>query len=529
MFLLSVRQRLTYFSMFLFVVLGLTGLNLAESSHATVELFVKQRQICVWPEIIGINLNPGAGPKAIANPQNINAVKKIGIKSVRFPNGCVADLYNFKAADGQKQISVDQFLDFCEAIDAEPYYTLNLQGGTENKEGAPPEGTDIDEVIKYRHTAPNPCGWTNYHFGTLAEAVELVEKYTVQRALASKRPILCYEMGNENWGQAVTDWPPEVYAATIGKYARAIREVVANARSKYEPLKDLKLYIVAVGYPLVGNNQDPKQATNHDVNVRWTQEINMLHQAGIIDAVQDHFYPYSNLGYDYLIWSYFNLQNIFYARRGVSNPLLGGYRDQDLAFEMPIEITEWNAKCWGEMKKSIPGIKNLEFEKDTEGWQTETTPAGYKARFETLKEAGRHKMGLLIATDKQARGTARIFQRFDWKKTKANSVSVSAWVRTDKPDKLSLSTITVEKDGQLGAALEQTGQRRAWWAGRWHKIIAGGKVPEGTKRLAACLQLEGPDTQADIDGVELFYWNNERGVNPAAVNTPAQQLFLVDG
>ncbi|MHC4442909.1 MAG: hypothetical protein ACYTF1_09845 [Planctomycetota bacterium] len=529
MYSVSSREGLIYFFSFWFTSLGLMQGGYAEPWRATVEVLVNQRQVRVWPEFMGINLNPGAGPKAIANPKNIAAVKKIGIKSVRFPNGCVADLYNWKAIDGKKYISVEQFLDFCGAIEAEPYYTLNLQGGTDNKEGPPPEGAELAEVIKYRHTAPNPCGYTKYHYGTLAEAVEFVEKYTVNRALEGKRPILCYEMGNENWGQAPTDWPPEVYGATIGEYARVIREVVKDARAKYKQLEGMKAYIIAVGYPLVGNNQDPKQATNHEINVRWTREINMLYKNGLIDAVQDHFYPYSNLGYDYLVWSHFNLQNIFYARRGVSNPLLGGYRNKDIAFEMPIEITEWNVKCWGEMKKTIPGLKNLEFEEGTNGWQIEPLFDSNKPDIRALDEVGRHKSGVRIAMDQQDDGTARLFQCFDWKPTNSNRVFASAWVRTDKPEKITLSIKTVNQEGEPGNALAETGKRRGWRAGHWHKIMAGGKVPKGAKRLAICIELAGPDAEADVDGVQLFYWNNEPGENPAAVDTPAQQLFLVDG
>jgi len=528
MSLLPDKQKLIYISGFLTIFPGLIQVSIVESSQATVKLLVNQRQTRVWPEIMGINLNPGAGPKAITDPKNITAVKKIGIKSVRFPNGCVADRYNWKAVDGSKQISVDQFLTFCEAIGAESYYTLNLQGGTHNKKGTSLEGADLKEVIKYQHIAPNPCGWTNYHFGTLAEAVELVKKYTIERALAGKRPILCYEMGNENWGQATTDWPPEVYAATIAEYARALREVVSDAQAKYTELADLELYIIAVGYPLMGNNQDPKQAANHEINVRWTREINALYQAGLIDAVQDHFYPYSNLGFDYLIWSHFNLQNILFARRGVSNPLLGGYRNEDIAFDMPIEITEWNAKCWGELKKAVSGTQNLEFEEQTKGWDTDRSAINGKVKLQTAKEAGRHKAGLRISANKSVSGTSTIFQRFDWKPTKSNRVFVAAWIRTDQPRKVALSIKTVNKNGELGSVLEETGRRHAWRSGHWHKIIAGGKVPEGVKQLAVCFDLNGPGIQADIDGVELFFWNNEHGVNPAAVATPAQQLFLVD-
>ena len=69
------------------------------------------------------------------------------------------------------QITVDQFVTFCDAIKAEPYYTLNMQGVAwrDWRVSLPREhrwrsGSSIDTP------APNPCGYTDYYFGTLAEA-----------------------------------------------------------------------------------------------------------------------------------------------------------------------------------------------------------------------------------------------------------------------------------------------------------------------------------------------------------------------
>jgi len=508
------------------VVSGGAGIARGESSPATIMVSADRVEQRVWPEIMGINLNPGAGPTAVAAPKVIDVVRKAGIASVRFPNGCVADRYDWKHVDDTKQISVDQFLDFCDAIGAEPYYTLNLQGGTENLEGPPPPGSPVEEAIRYRHTAPNPCGWTDYHFGTVAEAVELVEKYTIQRALEGKRPIVCYEMGNENWGQAVTDWPPEIYAATVAAYARAIRDVVAEARARHDELAGLKLHITAVGYPLMGNNQDPTQATNHEVNVRWTREVNRLYAQGLIDAVQDHFYPYSTIGTDYLVWSEFNLQNILYARRGVPNPLLDGYHNAELAFAMPIEITEWNAKCWGERKKNITGT-NLDFENGLTGWNKDLSDESGQGGVRVLRAAGRRGMGVHLATGPTGEGPVRIFQVLDWKKTSSNRVVAAAWVRTDRPEAVALRVLPVDAEGRPDWTARK-GLAHAWEAGHWQRLAASLKLADDATRFAVGLEVAGANASADVDVIEVFYWNNERGVNPAAVDTAAQQLFLVD-
>ncbi len=493
------------------------------TTKATVDIAADVREKPVWPEVLGINLDYG-GAAALSNPKAMDAVRKIGIRSIRFPNGCEADRYDWKA-DNRQKMTVEQFLTFCDAIGAEPYYTLNLQGGTEGRPGPPPAGAPVEEVIKHRHLAPNPCGYTDYHFGTLAETLELLQAHTIGRALAGRRPILCYEMGNENWGQGKTDWPPEVYAATVGAYARAMRAAVEDARRQHASLKDLRLHITAVSYPMVGNNQDPLQATDRDVNVRWTRELNALFAAGLIDAVQDHFYPYSAEGSDLLVWTHHNLQNLFFARRGLANPLLGGYRDEALAFRMPIEITEWNLKCWGPARTMLKA-KNLEFEQGTSGWIVESAPAGSTVK--PVADGGRRNHGLRLETGETTEARTAVFQVFPWKGGKAKRIYASAWVRTARPEALTLRLATVDAGGHPGEPLAEAGLRQAWRAGHWHKITVGGPVPEGATQLAVGFMLAGANVSADIDAVELYYWEGEHGLAPVSVDTAAQQLLLVD-
>jgi len=506
------------------LVSALSASGRAAAPTATIEVFGDTPERVIHPEIIGINLHPQMGAY-IADPKVVQAVRRIGIRSIRFPCGCEADRYNFKAPDDEKRILVDEFLAFCEAVGAEPYFTLNLQGGTENREGPPPAEAPLEEKIKYRHTAPNPCGYKNYYFGTLAEAVELVQKYTIDRVLAGERPLICYEMGNENWGQAKSDWPPELYAATIAEYARTLRQLVADAREKNASLADLRLHITAVGYPTMGNNMDPTQATDRDINLRWTQALNALHESGLIDTVQEHFYPYSVDGLDLLIWSHHNLANIFYTRRGVPNPALGGYRDEALAYGMPIEITEWNLKCWGERRKMV-AAKNLDFEEGVAGWEQQVDRRSGSVR--AVSGAGRHGKGVRMVAARENESPILLTQSFDWKNKKAKRVFASAWVRTDQPDRLTMRLLPVKADGTLGEPTDDFSQRRPWRGGHWIRMGVGCTVPEGTSRLAVIFALAGPKAKVDVDAVEIFYWENERGLAPAAVNTASQQLLLVD-
>lgn len=508
----------------LITLIGMSALAAgAHGSPVTIDVHLDEKEQPVWPEVLGINLNPHVGAAAIENPEAIEAVRRAGIKSVRFPNGCVADLYDWKKPSDKRHITVDEFLAFCDAIDAEPYYTLNLQGGTEDITTTAPADTDLAKRTRYRHTAPNPCGYTNYHFGTLAEALELVQRYTIRRTLEGKRPILCYEMGNENWGQSRSDWPPELYAATVRAYSRAIRDAVDKARREHNLGDDFRVHITAVGFPLVGNNQLPAETPDYDVNSRWTREMNALHADGSIDAVQDHFYPGGGQGMDLLVWPYHNLENMFHARRGLANPHLGGYLDEALAFRMPIEVTEWNVKCWGEKPQEKSGAENLEFEEGLAGWTVEAE--GGEAV--TRADAGRRGQGVRLAVPSDGRSVT-LYQVVDLSKQQAKLAEFRAWVRTDHPERLALQLVKVDAEGGLGDPLAERAVHRPYRAGHWLKIGVGGRLPEDTSRVAAVITLTGPGTSADVDAVEVFHWKMAGTLASAAVDTPAQQLAVAD-
>ncbi len=90
----------------------------SQPAQAVIDIDPEAREMRVWPEIMGINLDYG-GRTALGKPEAMQAVKSIGIKSIRFPNGCEADKFDWRA-DNKSKMTVDQFLAFCEAVGAEP-------------------------------------------------------------------------------------------------------------------------------------------------------------------------------------------------------------------------------------------------------------------------------------------------------------------------------------------------------------------------------------------------------------------------
>lgn len=508
-------MRSVYLAITLGIIAGAASGSPSVTAVARASITIESERV-VGPlseNLFGTNINTGDKAR-MANPRFVSLVRSLGIKSCRFPNGCEADRYNWKSP-APNQASVEDFLDFCEQIGAEAYYTVNMQGGTDGLAGPVPEDAGLEERIRYRHVAPNPCGDTNYHYGTIGETLELVQKYTIDRALAGRRPVTVYEMGNENWGQATTDWPPEVYARTVELYARAMRKLVADAAAVHKPLKDLKLYIVAVGFPVMGNNMKLVDTPDRRINTAWTSALNKLRDAGIIDAVQEHFYPYGSANGGTIAWAVHNLHNIIFARRGKPNSRLAGYRDPEIAYNMPMEHTEWNVKCWGSRFKEDLQLAGCDFESDLDAWYVDGSAVLSPG------SARRGKSGCLLRSDKDK--TTKLTQSFS-RPEGAKSVVAAVWIRTEKPEAVTVRLKQANDGEHAGQALGQYSPCRK---GMWERVLAGGRCFEDTREIAFVVEVEGP-AAADLDEARLYYTTEERGQVAISATTFEQQLFFVD-
>ena len=472
--------------------------------------------VCPLSEtLFGTNVMP-QDKANMTRPEVIERVKQMGIKSCRYPNGCIADQYNWKNP-GPNMATVDEFLDFCDATGAEAYYTVNMQGGTEGLKGPSPTNLSLEEIIKYQHLAPNPCGYTNYHFGTLAETIEFVKKYTVDRALAGRRPILAYEMGNENWGQSRTDWTPIVYAKTIEVYARAIRGVLEDAKKTHPELAKYSLYIVAVGYPVMGNNMKMVDSPDRTINVAWTKGLNQLHRQGLVDAVQEHYYPYGSANGGTLVWVAHNLRNIIDTRKSIPNERLNGYRDPEIAYEMPMEHTEWNVKCWGPTFKENVQLTNGGFENGLAGW----TISGERAAVVSWA-ARRGAKGLRITAADKAK-PCEISQTFDCP-DKVKTFVAGVWVRTDKPGAVKI-LLKQASDGENKDKV--IGGWDAKLSNMWERVIASANLKPDTKSLRLVLQVSAPAT-VYLDEAKLYNTSESSGHCPISAGVFEQDLFSVD-
>jgi alpha-L-arabinofuranosidase len=481
-------------------------------SQATVKI---DPTVVVRPldeRLFGTNVTTGDRAR-MAKPEFVSRVRSMGIKSCRFPNGCEADRYNWKSP-AAGQATVQDFLDFCDQIGAEPYYTINMQGGTEGLNGPVPDGAGLEERIKYRHTAPNPCGDLNYHFGTLAETLELFQKYTIDRLIAGRKAILTYEMGNENWGQASTDWPPEVYARTIEVYATAMRKAFDKAKSEHPELAKQELYIVAVGFPVMGNNMKLTDTPDRKTNLAWTAALNKLHDSKVIDAVQEHFYPYGNANGGTLVWAAHNLHNIICARKGRANGRLGNYKDPGLTYNMPLEHTEWNVKCWGASFKDIV-LGNPGFEEGLEGWSVDGPV--------TVSDKAARRGGFGASVALKAGQSATLSQIFDTP-ADAKSCAAAVWVRGNRAGAV---TVRFEQANSGEHAGQKLGEYACQTTGMWDRVVVGGKPFEDTDKISLVIRVDGP-AEAQIDEAKLYYTTEERGQVPLSAQTFEQELFCVD-
>jgi alpha-L-arabinofuranosidase len=491
-------------------------------------------QVIIYPEVvrhpvspvfIGTNLTQyKADKQQIAVAATRQRVRGLGIRSVRFPNGCFADRYNWLNPP-TSEMTVEEFLDFCDAIKAEPYYTLNMQGGTEGLDGEPAKDAPLEDRIRYRHKAPNPCGYTDYYFGTLAEAVALVEKHTIERARQRKTPLIHFELGNENWGQAKSDWPPDVYGKTCEVYASTLRKTLADAQKQHPELANLSLYITMVGYPTMGNNMDPFKAVDRSINLAWTTEVNRLAALKLIDAVQEHFYPFGNNNGDTLYWAVHNLHNILALRYGQANDRLKGYQDPELAYHLPIEFTEWNVKCWGTVVKTDLKLENAGFETGLRGWTVEASPADTGSATATAQAARRGKAGLELKTVPNAQWV-EVRQKFSVADRKPAALfGCGFWIKTDHPLQIHGILRQTNPGEHQNAVIDD---RVATQTRMWERLIVAGKPFDDTTEIEIAIRLTGEKLTACLDEFQPIHWTTTSGLRPLVADHFEQQLFLVD-
>lgn len=297
-----------------------------------------------------------------------------------------------------------------------------------------------------------------------------------------------------------------------------MRGLLKEAAKRHPELENLRLYIVAVGYPVMGNNMKMVDSPDRAINVRWTALLNRLHSDGIIDAVQEHYYPYASANGGALAWAAHNLHNIISVRRNIANQRLGGYRDPEIAYSMPMEHTEWNVKCWGTPYAETVQPVNAGFEDGLAGWSV--VGDGAKA---VSWAARRGRKGLRVTTHAgPSTGSRHTFcevSQVFGVPDGARTFVAGVWVRTDTPDAVRV----IFREPGSGRTLGEWGSRVA---GRWERVVASAKVLDAAQ-VELVLRVEGEAT-AYLDETRLYYTTEEQGQCPISATTFEQQLFCVD-
>ena len=194
----------------------------------------------------------------------IDATKRVGIGMMRYPGGCLAHRFDWRKAvgplaeRGEWQFGVDEFIELCRALGAEPMITLSdyvLPLGE-----LPQHQADFIEYLNAPATPEHPWAMKRAEWGH-------PEPYGVKY----------FELGNETDHGNHNCLPkrvysPEEYAQYVSSVARAIREV--------DPT--VKLGVVTV----------PSSGENYDCD--WNMEL-YRNAAKEADFLVVHFYG-ANVG-----------------------------------------------------------------------------------------------------------------------------------------------------------------------------------------------------------------------------------------
>jgi len=150
----------------------------------------------------------------------IDKMKEAGISMIRWPGGCFAEVYDWRDGIGPKedrptrvswwtrfdgkyesnQVGTDEFLDFCQLCEAEPYVAANITSTTP---------LNIRDWVDYCNS---PAGTTT--MAKLREKNGHKEPYNVKY----------WGVGNENWGGG-GNMTPEYYAMEFRRYAEMMYNV----------------------------------------------------------------------------------------------------------------------------------------------------------------------------------------------------------------------------------------------------------------------------------------------------------------
>lgn len=302
------------------------------------------------PKVLGTNLS-GVQFRDVgsANQEPLkeilkNHAKNLSIKTIRYPNGCDADRYDWK---NPWALSVAEFVEFSRQVGAEPYWVLNIQGEHQHAVCARPEpyyrypGTieEAADLVEYANTpndGSNPnSGW---RWAVIrASPPEFCRERGLNEKLCASHPqpfnIKYWEIANEPWALQESGFedPPDPtgfarnYARVANELAQELKEVDPN----------IKLTLQVFTRDLGGVSQEIW-------NTVMKEEPGLLSR---IDRIKDHFYGSTGGNGESLVWVQANVNYFIEELKRFS-------------LEKTIDQTEWNLKTWGE--NPSPAVETLE-------------------------------------------------------------------------------------------------------------------------------------------------------------------------
>jgi hypothetical protein len=271
---------------------------------------------------------------------------------------------------------------------------------------------------------------------------------------------------------------------------------------------------------------DPFAAQDRQANLDWTAEVNRLGDMGLIDAVQEHFYPYATNNGDALYWVIHNLHNILHVRHGVPNERLDGYKDDELDYNIPLEITEWNLKCWGAQARRDLSVTNAGFEDGLNGWTTQVDPEGKGSVSATNNAARRGDKGVQLSTQ-QGGNWAEIKQVVSVNHLMPGTdlFGFGLWIKSATPTKVHIRMKQANAGEHQGEIMNHI---VATQTNMWERMVINKAPFDDTTSIELSIRLEAADASAYVDGIQGIYWPQQSGAASLAVDTFEQDLYTAD-
>jgi len=422
----------------------------------------------IWGANMSLSPAPIDTPEGWNKMASLSLVKSMGVRLIRFPGGCTADMYNWNVTGSDpptqaemrfdsnwgrviwKAMTIEEGLTYAEQIGADFLFQINMQ----HLDSSGKVTGNCYGLPLYPHFTHNTATPAENEAVLLNDALKILRKYANADPKKSPRRFAMVELGNEEAG-----WPEGTYHAMALRFAKKIRE-----DKNIDP--NLKIYL---GAAQDWADFEPNQFSIKRDNTFWLSweaaTKKLLAEKCVRGGVKrpcidgSGLHPYSDTGYDPFLSQYpWNIKGQLAHVPVASGPREMIRRHRMLTSTADVAVSEWNTNC-GAIGAPQIALENASFERvDANNrpahwtpWSSDSTSTqkigwSYESTTEEAKDQSRSLKITLNSPSGQPYDVVTLSQAFDVDPDKA--YTARAYFKTNKPSRVHMLFQSLVVKGQ---------------------------------------------------------------------------------